>query len=77
MPFARIEDGARVERAIVAEHAVVGRDCHIGAPAGEKAQEPSGGITLVAHDVVVPDGAVFCSGSVIDGQIAEGKEETA
>ncbi len=57
MPFARIGDGARVERAIIAEHAVVGGGCHIGAP-GQKPEKDAGGITLVASDVAVPTARV-------------------
>ena len=76
MPFARIEDGARVERAIVAEQAVVGRGCHIGAIIGQKPDRDGGGISLIAHDVFVPEGAVFERGSVIDEYMPAEKEET-
>jgi glucose-1-phosphate adenylyltransferase len=72
MPFARIEEGATVERAIVAEHAVVGRGCRIGCLPVD--QNPSAGenngISLVAHSVFVPDGTVFERGSVIDERLA-------
>jgi len=75
MPFARIEDGARVERAIIAEQAVVGKGCSIGTKP-DTSDGDGGGITLVAHDVFVPEGALFERGSVIDAHFPEKKEET-
>ena len=60
MPYARVEAGAVIRRAIVAENCVIGENCQVGAADGE--------IALVGQDTDLPAGFVVGAGEQIDAQ---------
>ncbi|NLF28247.1 MAG: glucose-1-phosphate adenylyltransferase [Clostridiales bacterium] len=60
MPYARIEAGAVVRRAIVAENCVVAARCAVG--------EANGDIALVGQDTALPEGCRVLAGEQVDQQ---------
>ena len=71
MPGTVVKAGATVDYAIVAENAVIGRDATVGTP------PPSGepgdwGITVVAQDIEVGDGAVVPANAMITRNVKGG-----
>ena len=58
MPYARIEAGAVVRRAIVAENCVVSAGCVVG--------EANGDIALVGQDTALPEGCRVLAGEQVD-----------
>ena len=58
MPYARIEAGAVVRRAIVAENCVVAARCAVG--------EANGDIALVGQDTALPEGCRVLAGEQVD-----------
>ena len=69
MPNTRIESGAVIRRAIVAENCVVGENCAVGAVDGD--------IALVGQDTVLPAGFTVGAGEQVDAQEVAKREADA
>ena len=69
MPYARVEAGAVVRRAIVAENCVVGENCAVGAADGD--------IALVGQDTILPAGFSMGAGEQVDAQEVAKREADA
>ena len=69
MPYARVEAGAVVRRAIVAENCVVGENCAVGAADGD--------IALVGQDTILPAGFSVGAGEQVDAQEVAKREADA
>ena len=69
MPYSRVEAGAVVRRAIVAENCVVGENCAVGAVDGD--------IALVGQDTVLPAGFTVGAGEQVDAQEVAKREADA
>ena len=69
MPNTRIESGAVIRRAIVAENCVVGENCAVGAADGD--------IALVGQDTILPAGFSVGAGEQVDAQEVAKREADA
>ncbi len=69
MPYARVESGAVIRRAIVAENCVVGENCAVGAADGD--------IALVGQDTILPAGFSVGAGEQVDAQEVAKREADA
>ena len=69
MPYSRVEAGAVVRRAIVAENCVVGKDGQVGTEDGE--------IALVGQDTTLPAGFSVGAGEQVDAQEVAKREADA
>ena len=69
MPYARVEAGAVVRRAIVAENCVVGENCAVGAADGD--------IALVGQDTILPADFSVGAGEQVDAQEVAKREADA
>lgn len=69
MPYARVEAGAVVRRAIVAENCVVKARCTVG--------ENEGDIALVGQDTVLPEGFFVHAGEQVDAKEVAKREADA
>ena len=69
MPYSRVESGAVIRRAIVAENCVVGENCAVGTEEGE--------IALVGQDTVLPAGFSVGAGEQVDAQEVAKREADA
>lgn len=68
MPNVHIEEGAIVEKAIIGEDTVIKKGAHIGAEDGEPwmmLERNSFGITVVAENMVIPEGVKVITGAVV------------
>ena len=73
MPGTVVKAGATVDYAIVAENAVIGEKASVGTPPPEDTE--NWGITVVAQEIEVGDGAVVPANAMVTRNVKGGEAE--
>jgi glucose-1-phosphate adenylyltransferase len=66
MPGAVIEEGAKVEFAIVAENAVIGKNAKVGASPSEVKNRDDWGVTVIGDNIKIGDNVTVPPKAMID-----------
>ncbi|HBC25961.1 MAG TPA: glucose-1-phosphate adenylyltransferase, partial [Ruminococcaceae bacterium] len=68
MPGVRVEEGARIQYAIVSEHSVIGKNAVIGARPEEIEDKDKWGVTVIGDNCVIAADTVVPPKAMIDSE---------